>query len=131
MNTTSRTRTVTTRKPVRPRNSGPSAPSMNPEAMRAHADEAARLLRALANNNRLMLLCLLVDGEHSVGELNARLDLSQSALSQHLAVLREDGLVTTRREAQTIFYALADGPAQRIIETLHGIYCGQVPVCGR
>ncbi|MCC7096898.1 MAG: helix-turn-helix transcriptional regulator [Thermomonas sp.] len=104
---------------------------MNPEAMRAHADEAARLLRALANNNRLMLLCLLVDGEHSVGELNARLDLSQSALSQHLAVLREDGLVTTRREAQTIFYALADGPAQRIIETLHGIYCGQVPVCGR
>jgi len=104
---------------------------MNPEAMRAHAGEAAQLLRALANDKRLMLLCLLVDGEHSVGELNARLDLSQSALSQHLAVLREDGLVTTRREAQTIFYALADGPAQRIIETLHGIYCGQVPVCGR
>jgi DNA-binding transcriptional ArsR family regulator len=51
-------------------------------------------------------------------------DLSQSALSQHLAVLRSDGLVTTRREAQTIYYALADGPAQRIIETLHGIYCG-------
>lgn len=131
MNTTSRTRSVATRKPARPRNSGPSAPAMDPEAMRAHADEAARLLRALANDKRLMLLCLLVDGEQSVGELNTRLDLSQSALSQHLAVLREDGLVTTRREAQTIFYALADGPAQRIIETLHGIYCGQVPVCGR
>ncbi|MBZ0086717.1 MAG: metalloregulator ArsR/SmtB family transcription factor [Thermomonas sp.] len=104
---------------------------MDPEAMRAHAGEAARLLRALANDKRLMLLCLLVDGEHSVGELNAKVELSQSALSQHLAVLREDGLVTTRREAQTIYYALASGPAQRIIETLHGIYCGQVPVCGR
>ena len=99
--------------------------------MRLHAGDAAQLLRALANDKRLMLLCLLVDGEHSVGELNAKVELSQSALSQHLAVLREDGLVTTRREAQTIYYALASGPAQRIIETLHGIYCGQVPVCGR
>lgn len=100
------------------------APAMDPEAMRTHASEAARLLRALANDKRLMLLCLLVEGERSVGELNAKVDLSQSALSQHLAVLRSDGLVTTRREAQTIYYALADGPAQRIIETLHGIYCG-------
>lgn len=102
--------------------------SMNPEAMRAHAGEAAQLLRALANDKRLMLLCLLVEGEHSVGELNAKVDLSQSALSQHLALLRADNLVTTRREAQTIYYALADGPAQRIIETLHGIYCG-TPAC--
>lgn len=97
---------------------------MNPEAMRAHANDAAQLLRALANDKRLLLLCLLAEGEHSVGELNAKVDLSQSALSQHLAVLREDGLVTTRREAQTIYYALIKGPAQRIIETLHGIYCG-------
>lgn len=100
-------------------------PAMDPEAMRTHASEAARLLRALANDKRLMLLCLLVEGERSVGELNAKVNLSQSALSQHLAVLRSDGLVTTRREAQTIYYALADGPAQRIIETLHGIYCGR------
>ena len=107
------------------------ATAIDPEQMRAHASNAAQLLRALANDKRLMLLCLLVDGEHSVGELNAKVELSQSALSQHLAVLREDGLVTTRREAQTIYYALASGPAQRIIETLHGIYCGQVPVCGR
>ena len=97
--------------------------------MRRHASDAARLLRALANEKRLMLLCLLVEGERSVGELNARVDLSQSALSQHLAVLREDGLVSTRREAQTIYYALAPGPAHRIIETLHGIYCGAKPLC--
>lgn len=92
--------------------------------MRGHAGDAARLLKALANDKRLMVLCLLVEGERSVGELNAELDLSQSALSQHLAVLRADGLVDTRREAQTIYYSLAKGPAQRIIETLHDIYCG-------
>ncbi len=102
---------------------------MNPEAMRAHAGDAARLLRALANDKRLVMLCLLVEGERSVGELNARVELSQSALSQHLALLRADGLVNTRREAQTIYYSLADGPAQRIIETLHGIYCGTQSVC--
>lgn len=95
----------------------------DPVAMRAHAGDAARLLKSIANEKRLQVLCLLAEGERSVGELNARLDLSQSALSQHLAVLREDGLVTTRREAQTIFYGLAVGPVQRIIETLHGIYC--------
>ncbi len=100
------------------------APDIDPEAMRGHAGEAARLLKALANEKRLMLLCLLVEGERSVGELNAELDLSQSALSQHLAVLRADGLVDTRREAQTIYYSLAQGPAQRLIATLHGIYCG-------
>lgn len=98
--------------------------AMNPEAMRSHAGEAAQLLRALANDKRLLLLCLLAEGERSVGELNAQVELSQSALSQHLALLRNDGLVATRREGQTIHYRLADGPAQRIIETLHHIYCG-------
>lgn len=97
--------------------------AIDPERMRNHAGDAARLLRTLGNEKRLMLLCLLVEGERSVGELNARLDLSQSALSQHLAVLREDGLVTTRRDGQTIHYSLADGPGQRVLETLHGIYC--------
>ncbi len=97
--------------------------------MRVHAADASRLLKALANEKRLMLLCLLVEGERSVGELNARVELSQSALSQHLAVLREDGLVATRREAQTIYYTLAPGPAHRIIETLHDIYCGAKPLC--
>ena len=92
-------------------------------AMRRHAGDAARLLKALANEKRLLLLCRLVEGECSVGQLNAHVDLSQSALSQHLAVLREDGLVTTRREAQTIYYALAEGPARDLMETLHDIYC--------
>ena len=93
-------------------------------AMQAHAGDAAQLLKALANEKRLQILCLLTAGERSVGDINALLDLSQSALSQHLAVLREDGLVSTRREAQTIYYTLASGPARQIIETLHGIYCG-------
>ncbi|WP_246455176.1 ArsR/SmtB family transcription factor [Thermomonas brevis] len=106
-----------------------AAPAMDPERMRAHAADAAQLLRALANDKRLMLLCLLVEGERSVSELNAKVDLSQSALSQHLAVLRADGLVATRREAQTIYYSLADGPAHRIIETLHAIYCGADAAC--
>ncbi|WP_369936693.1 metalloregulator ArsR/SmtB family transcription factor [Xanthomonas tesorieronis] len=102
-------------------------PAMDPAAMRTHAGEAARLLKALGNEKRLLLLCLLVDREQSVGELNTRLDLSQSALSQHLAVLREDGLVQTRRDGQTIYYSLVPGPAQRILETLHGIYCSVGP----
>jgi ArsR family transcriptional regulator, virulence genes transcriptional regulator len=98
-----------------------AAPSM--DMLRDNAAAAARLLRALSNENRLMLLCLLFEGERTVGELNASLPLSQSALSQHLAVLREEGLVTTRREAQSIYYGVASQPAQRVIETLHAIYC--------
>lgn len=101
------------------------------ERMRAHAGDAARLLKTLGNEKRLMILCLLVDGERSVGDLNAQLDLSQSALSQHLAVLRTDGLVRTRRDAQTILYSLADGPSQQIIATLHDVYCiDDRPLCG-
>lgn len=99
-------------------------PAVDADAMRQHAGDAAQLLRALANDKRLMILCLLAEGELSVGELNEQLELSQSALSQHLAILRQDGLVTTRREAQSIRYALADGPAGRIVQTLHAIYCG-------
>ncbi len=101
--------------------------NIEPEAMRANAGEAARLLKALANEKRLQLLCLLVDGERNVGELNARLDLSQSALSQHLAVLRNDGLVQARRDGQAVLYSLAPGPAHAVLETLHGIYCGASP----
>ncbi len=92
-------------------------------AMRAHAGDAAQLLKALANEKRLQVLCLLADGERSVGDLNALLELSQSAMSQHLAVLREEGLVQTRREAQTIYYELAPGPAAAVMQTLHGIFC--------
>ena len=98
-------------------------PGFDLAAMQAHAGDAAQLLKALANERRLQVLCLLAGGERSVGEINALLDLSQSALSQHLAVLREEGLVRTRREAQTIYYALVPGPAAAVMETLHGIYC--------
>ena len=92
--------------------------------MQRHAGDATQLLKALANEKRLQILCLLMDGERSVGELNHLLDLGQSALSQHLAVFREEGIVSTRREAQTIFYRLADGPARELMGTLHAIYCG-------
>ena len=100
-----------------------SAPSINADAMRENADEAARMLKMLANGQRLRVLCLLVGGELSVGQINERVDLSQSALSQHLAKLRDEGLVTTRRESQTIYYRLSSGPAQDIISSLHDIYC--------
>ncbi len=100
--------------------------AFDPEEMVAHAGEAARLLKTLGNEYRLMILCALSEGEASVGALNERVPLSQSALSQHLAVLREDGLVSTRREAQTIHYSAADGPALEVIRVLHRLYC-----CGK
>ena len=91
--------------------------------MEAHAGDASRLLRSIANPNRLMLLCFLIDGEQSVSALNQNISLSQSALSQHLAVLRAEELVTTRRENQTIFYTLSNHPILKILDTLHSIYC--------
>jgi DNA-binding transcriptional ArsR family regulator len=98
--------------------------AFDPEEMREHADDAARLLKALSNSSRLMILCSLARGELTVGQINERVALSQSALSQHLAVLRHDGLVRTRRAAQTIYYSLTDSPAREVIETLHRIFCG-------
>lgn len=94
--------------------------------METHAAEAAHLLKAMANEYRLLILCNLADGELSVGELNDRIDLSQSALSQHLSVLRQDGLVETRRASQTIYYHLADGPAARVMQVLYDLYCTPV-----
>lgn len=92
--------------------------------MHARAEEASRLLRVLGNPQRLRVLCLLVGGEMSVGQINECLpELSQSALSQHLARLRDEGLVSTRRESQNVWYSLPRGPAQAIINTLYGIYC--------
>jgi DNA-binding transcriptional ArsR family regulator len=94
-----------------------------PEAIFEHADSATRQLKALANVNRLMILCILCEGELSVTELNELIDISQSALSQHLAKLRDDKIVNTRRESQTIYYSIADGVAKGIIEVLHAYYC--------
>ncbi len=93
-------------------------------AMQQNATEAVTLLKGLANESRLMIMCVLTEGELSVGQLNKRISLSQSALSQHLAVLREQGLVRTRRESQTIYYRLAnDSPAMSVIGLLHEVYC--------
>lgn len=101
-----------------------AAAGLDLDTMRQHAGDAAQLLKALANEHRLLILCTLSEGELSVGELNGRVALSQSALSQHLALLRRDGLVQTRRVSQQIFYSLAPGPAAQIITVLHDLYCG-------
>ena len=98
------------------------------QELKAHAQEAAQLLKALANENRLMILCSLVQQELNVSQLNERLDLSQSALSQHLAWLRREGLVQTRRDAQTIFYSLQGSKAKQVIEVLQSIYCADLTV---
>lgn len=91
------------------------------------AAEAASLLRTLSNESRLLVLCHLAEsGELSVGELVERIGLSQSALSQHLAKLREEGLVTTRKEAQSVFYRICDPRAQQILALLHDIFCPEL-----
>ena len=102
------------------------AGTINPaEDMQAYAADAAGLMKALGNESRLMILCVLAEGERSVSDLNTIVPLSQSALSQQLARLRQQGLVKTRRESQTIYYSLEHGPADRVISLLHDIYCGQ------
>lgn len=101
----------------------PKTPLPDAREMGRHAKSAAGLLRTLANPNRMRILCALRDGELSVGALNTRIALSQSALSQHLAVLRAQGLVETRRESQTIFYAVRSGPALDVIRVLYDHYC--------
>ena len=92
-------------------------------AMRKHAGAAAAMLRALSHEARLLVLCELTAGECTAGELVERSRLSQSALSQHLAKLRDEGLVATRREAQSIFYRIADPKTARVLSVLHEIYC--------
>ena len=89
-----------------------------------NALRASTLLKAMSNQHRLMILCQLVPGEKCVSDLEDIIGLSQSALSQHLARLRRDSLVQTRREAQTIFYSLNGEEASAVIETLYSLYCG-------
>ncbi len=96
---------------------------LSPVQFAAKAGEAAALLKALAHEARLMVLCQLLEGEHSAGALQEASGLSQSALSQHLARLREEDLVATRRDAQTIYYRIADPNVARVLETLAAIYC--------
>ena len=91
--------------------------------MRQNATQVAALLRAISHEARLLVLCELANGERSAGELVEHSGLSQSALSQHLAKLRKEGLVATRREAQVIHYRIADLRAQHVLQVLHDIYC--------
>lgn len=101
----------------------PAAVPHDPEQLRAHATRAAEFLRVLASPHRLMVVCVLIEGERTVGELNARIALGQSALSQHLAVLRRAGVVTTRREGRRIHYAVASGVATDIVGRLYEAFC--------
>jgi DNA-binding transcriptional ArsR family regulator len=101
-----------------------TAPAAGIAALEEKAAEAARMLRLLANERRLLMLCHMAgEGEMTVGALAEAVGLSQPALSQHLALLREDGLVATRKEAQAVFYRLADPKAARLLEVLRDLYC--------
>ncbi len=97
--------------------------NINSKSMLSKADDAAELLKALANRHRLMIVCQLIGGERSVGELAEFLGIRDSTVSQHLALLRKDGIVATRRDAQTIYYSIGSAPARAVLETLYGIYC--------
>lgn len=99
-----------------------AAMDVNLEQMQGNAQAASDLLKAMSNQTRLMILCQLLHGERTAGELDSLTSLSQSALSQHLAVLREHGLVHTRRESQNIYYAIEGDRARAIIEVLYRIF---------
>lgn len=93
------------------------------EIMEQAADQASELLKALASRHRLLIICQLIDGERSVGELAEFLDLRDSTVSQHLALLRRDSLVSARRDAQTIYYSIASNPAREVLKTLYQVFC--------
>ncbi|QNK03118.1 ArsR/SmtB family transcription factor [Dyella telluris] len=93
--------------------------------MQRHADEAVSVLKALGSSNRLMLVCQLLDGERSVGGLAEALGLAQSVVSQHLSLLRRDGLVSGRREGQSIYYAISDDRVHALMQRLFELYCAQ------
>lgn len=97
------------------------------ELFRAQAGQAVELLKALSNESRLLVMCYLADaGEMSVGELAGKIGLSQSALSQHLGKLREEGLVQTRRQSQTIYYRVSDPKAVAVLMLLHDLFCPEL-----
>lgn len=98
---------------------------VNPEQMASAAAQASELMRTLGHKDRLMILCHLISGEKSVGELAGLLEIPQSPLSQHLARMRKENLVTTRREAQSIYYSIASNEASRMVELMHELYCSE------
>ena len=99
------------------------AAEIDPRRMAIAAAKACELMKTLGHKDRLMVLCHLSAGEKSVGELAALLNISQSPLSQHLARMRKESLVKTRREAQTIYYSIASEEAARIVALMHDLYC--------
>lgn len=103
----------------------PLRPAMTRAEMAGRATEVAELLKTLANRNRLMIVCTLVEGEYSVGQLEGELGIHQPTLSQQLTVLREAGILTTRREAKQIFYRLTDQKAAKLVAALHAIFCSE------
>ncbi len=104
-----------------------AASTFDPETFEKQAAEVASLLRALANERRLTILCRLVEcGEDNVSSLAEAVGLSQSALSQHLAKMREEGLVSFRRESQTLWYRIADPRIEQLLATLHELFCAPV-----
>lgn len=97
---------------------------LDPAAFEANAIEVAQVLRALANERRLQILCVLMEtGEANVGMLVARIGISQSALSQHLAKMREEGILTFRRESQTLWHRIADTRIREFMGELYRLYC--------
>jgi DNA-binding transcriptional ArsR family regulator len=97
--------------------------------MNAAADRACELLKSLANRHRLLIVCQLIEGERSVGELAGFLGIRDSTVSQHLALLRKDGIVSARRDGQTIWYSIASAPARQVLETLYRFYCQPAAIC--
>ena len=95
---------------------------MKLEDMQSCAPKALKLLKTMANEKRLYILCNLLDGELSVNDLAERVELSQSALSQHLAILRQEQFVQTRKESQTVFYSLHGEDTQQVMQLLHKLY---------
>jgi ArsR family transcriptional regulator, virulence genes transcriptional regulator len=109
--------------PASPKSRKAARPRLDPQAMAKHAAEAADFLKAVANDQRLAILCSLLDGPQSVSQINERVTLSQSALSQHLAVLRDQELVTTEKQAQTVYYAVTDDKVLHLLNLLHDCFC--------
>jgi len=101
--------------------------TIDPSAIRQAASQAVSMLKLLANEDRLLLLCQLTQGELCVSELEAALDIRQPTLSQQLGVLRQEGLVSTRRAGKHIYYQIANTDTLAILQTLYGLYCPQPP----
>lgn len=106
-----------------PKTKKPPLADASPAALQRNADEAVAVLKSLASRNRLLLLCQLADGERSVGDLAAALGLAQSVVSQHLSLLRREGVVAGRRDAQSILYRIADPRVEKLMATMFAVFC--------